>query len=387
MTTRLPITLSFFMSRATSLQRWNDLGLYGREIEIYRRLAARLTRLQIFTSGDANEKGYGHSHSHSYNGKAAESIEAEILCNPARLSPNLYSLWGVWQHRARLRTADLYKTNQIDGAWSALLAGRLYRKPVIVRAGYLWALDLARQESAAPLKLALVRALDRFAYRQADHIILTTAAMRRYVVEEYGVPPEKVTVIPNYVDTARFRPLPEIPKKRGLISFVGRLRPVKNVDLLIRAVAQLPGATLRLIGEGENRAEYEQLARELNVSVDFMGSQPNHKLPELIAESEIFVLPSRYEGHPKALLEAMACRLPVIGTAVEGIQEVIRDGETGLLVEPTAAGIASGLARLFNDQAERERLAEAAYAFALKNYSLDKIVERELALYQEILNG
>lgn len=381
MATQSPIKLSFFMSRATSLQRWADLGLYGREIEIYRRLAARLTQLQIFTSGDANEGRYGNS------GEAAERIEAEILFNPRRLSPNLYSLWGVWLHRERLRTADLYKTNQIDGAWSALLASRLYRKPVIVRAGYLWALDMARQESAAPLKLALVRALDRFAYRQADHIILTTTAMQQYVVEEYGVPLEKVTVIPNYVDTARFRPDPEIPKKRGLISFVGRLRPVKNVDLLIRAVSQLPGATLRLIGEGENRAEYEQLARDLDASVDFMGAQPNHKLPALIAESEIFILPSRFEGHPKALLEAMACQMPVIGTAVDGIQTVIRDGETGLLVEPTADAIRAGLARLLDDEALRHRLAAAAFDFALEKYSLDKIVETELALYEMVIEG
>jgi glycosyltransferase involved in cell wall biosynthesis len=106
-------------------------------------------------------------------------------------------------------------------------------------------------------------------------------------------------------------------------------------------------------------------------------------LPEEINRSAVFVLPSLYEGHPKALIEAMSCGVAVVGTDVDGIRDVIRHGETGLLCEPTTDALAATLNRVLSDAALRNRLGQAAREFVVREYSLERVVALELATLAE----
>jgi len=256
---------------------------------------------------------------------------------------------------------------------------------VIVRAGYLWA-EFNRQEGGSGLKAALIDRLQAFSFERADAIFVTTQAIKRQVVDAYRALPDTVQVIPNYVDTRIFRPLPDVEPIKGRICYVGRLHPRKNLDKLIEGVSRIPQASLVLIGEGAQRAELEALAKSRGGNIQFKGMLPHAQIPVEINESEAFILPSAFEGHPKALIEAMACGVAVVGTNVDGIRNVIVHGETGLLCPPTIDGIVATLGCLLEDEPLRLRLGRAARAFVEREYSLVQIAERELTFLQQIQN-
>lgn len=363
--------LVFFMTRAVSLHVWEKQGLLEREIALYNCLRSHLT-LTLVTGGGVEELKFQEKLS-----------DIRILYNRWGLPTNAYSLLAPILHGPVLRTATIFKTNQLDGAWTALLAGLLYRKPVIVRAGYLWAENFAAQYDQQ-CKAKFIKRLQSLAFSQADSIILTTPAMKNYLIETDRIPADKIEVVPNYVDTTLFRPLPEIDKIKDRVSFVGRLIPVKNLETLIKSLETLPQTHLILIGQGEQQASLAALAQQINVNINFPGILPNHQLPVEINRSEIFVLLSHFEGHPKALIEAMACGAAVIGADVKGINNLIVHEKTGLLCPPTVDGARFALKRLLDDADLRTFLGQNARAFVEKEYSLDRIVQRELSIFESL---
>jgi glycosyltransferase involved in cell wall biosynthesis len=364
--------ITLFLSRSTPLARWDKLGLFERETALYRCLS-RHVDMSIVSSGDEGELAY-----------AARLGQMEILFNRWPLSANLYSLLAPWLHRSALRQADIYKTNQFDGSWTAILAARLYGKPVVVRAGYLWAENYSR-EMGLSSKMRLIFWLQAFVLRQATHVAVTTTAMKSYLADRYRLPARRITVIPNYVDTVQFGPDPTIAAQNGRLCFIGRLNVVKNLDLLIEALAPLPNTCLAVIGQGEEQDRLMALSRRLGASVEFLGQLPHEQLPAEINHAQLFVLPSRFEGHPKALIEAMACGTAVLGTDVEGIRDVIRHGETGWLCQPTVEGLRQAIQTLLAEPELCRRLGQNGRQFALENYSLEQIATQELALYRTLL--
>ncbi|NJO04104.1 MAG: glycosyltransferase family 4 protein [Chloroflexaceae bacterium] len=118
-----------------------------------------------------------------------------------------------------------------------------------------------------------------------------------------------------------------------------------------------------------------------------LGSVPNHDLPRYLQRARVFVLPSHYEGHPKALLEAMACGLPVIGSDVPGIRELLHHGETGYLCPPSPDGIRTAVELLLGDAALRHRLGQQARQYVLDHFALNRIVELELAMLHAVAAG
>ena len=369
------IHLVFFLSRAVPLSRWDEMGILEREIALYKVLRSRLASLSIVTSGGAEELAYQD-----------RLDNTRILCNRWGLSPNIYSLLAPFLHWRALHEATVYKTNQPDGSWTGVIAGIVHRKPVIVRAGYLWA-ELNRLEGDRGFKATLIDRLQAFSFKRADSIFLTTEAMKQQVVNSYSVCPEKIKVIPNYVNTDWFHPMPAVRAIKGRICYVGRLHPCKNLDILLKAVSQVPETSLILIGQGEQREELEALAQHHEVKAQFLGVLPHNQIPVEINRSEVFILPSSFEGHPKALIEAMACGVAVVGTNVDGIRNIIRHEETGLLCPPTVEGISSALQRLLADEELRTRLGRAARDFVEQEYSLERVVEVEIAMLQQVLNG
>jgi glycosyltransferase involved in cell wall biosynthesis len=139
---------------------------------------------------------------------------------------------------------------------------------------------------------------------------------------------------------------------------------------------------LRIIGDGNLRPELERMAE--GRPVQFTGTVPNEKLPELLCQSRVFVLPSLYEGTPKALLEAMSCGLAVVATRTPGNSGVVEGDETGMLVERTAAAIARAITTLLSDSALRARLAAAAGRYVRERHSMEVAAAAEAALIRRL---
>jgi len=201
-------------------------------------------------------------------------------------------------------------------------------------------------------------------YRHCDHLVVNTRDQRDWLLRQ-GWAAERAHHLPNFAhDFAGIAPaaLPAPPGAPRLLA-LGRLHPNKGFDVLLRALALLPGAHLSLAGEGPERAALARLARELGVAdrLAFLGWRQDSGA--LLAACDLFVCPSRHEPLGNVILEAWSAARPVVAAAAQGPSELIRQEETGLLVpreapEPLAAAIAGLLA----DPARAAALAAAGRA-------------------------
>jgi glycosyltransferase involved in cell wall biosynthesis len=228
-------------------------------------------------------------------------------------------------------------------------------------------------------------AIEAEVFSSADAVIVTTEAMRQDVVCRLPDVEPRVHVVPNYVDTDAFRPPTRRSGGRYRLCYVGRLdQSQKNLRALVAAVRDLD-VECELIGRGALRDELARAAAA-QPGLRLCGNVPSECLPALLQSADAFVLPSFYEGHPKALLEAMACGLPVITTNVPGIREIIRHGHTGWLCEPNAESLRAGIQTVRNDPALAERMGANARQYVVEHCSLSHVLELELAVYREALS-
>jgi glycosyltransferase involved in cell wall biosynthesis len=236
--------------------------------------------------------------------------------------------------------------------------------------------------------------------RRADAFVAVSRTIRDELVGA-GAPPAKVWSIGNGVDTDRFAPAAAgeravIRRALGLPGgplavYAGRIAPEKGVDVLVEAwpevVARAPAARLAVIGGGPEQARVHELARALGVagSIAFVGGVPD--VAPYLRAADAAVLPSRSEGMPVALLEAMSCGLPVVATRVGGSAEVLADAPpAGWLVpaeDPRA--LSDALAEALLDRDAAGRRGAAARNLVLARYGMDLVVDLTLRLYASVL--
>ncbi len=226
-------------------------------------------------------------------------------------------------------------------------------------------------------------ALDRLTAGRAEVILVNSPSLQDYAAE-HGIPRKKLRVIPNAVDLARFTAAPHAKRETPVALFVGRLSPQKGLDVLLRAAARVPRVRFRVVGDGPDRGALERLARELRLAnVEFAG--PSDRVPELLADADMLVLPSRWEGSPNVVLEAMAAGVPVVATNAVGTRDLVTDGVDGVLVAvDDAAALASAIDRIAGDSRLTERLAAAGRATAAK-YSPETMIQSHRELYLSLL--
>lgn len=220
-----------------------------------------------------------------------------------------------------------------------------------------------------------------------------------YCEREVGLSPSKTVVIPNGVDPQQFDPflpadLRELgcPSETRIVLTVGRLEPQKGIDLLLEAIkavtTQVPDVVFVIIGDGPDRTTLQRRAAELQIdrSVRFLGRR--HDVPRWYKRATALVLPSRWEGMPNVVLEAMASGTPVIATRVEGIAELLEDEVSGLVVPVNdAAALSRAIVRLLRESDTRARLANTAQTFLEKHFTTNAMVSRYAELYRKLLRG
>ncbi len=211
----------------------------------------------------------------------------------------------------------------------------------------------------------------------ADRIIAATQHERLQMARLYGADPRRVCVVPCGIDLDQFRPGAKARARRRLgfdgervVLFIGRLEPLKGLDILIRAVARLGDVErLRLVVVGgqpsgdPERARMEALAAELGVAgcISFLGPRPHAELPRFYRAAHVTVVPSLYESFCLVAAESLAAGTPVIATKVGGLRTLVRDGENGFAVPwRTPEAFAERLRQVLEDEPLRRRLAAGA---------------------------
>jgi glycosyltransferase involved in cell wall biosynthesis len=366
------IKLVLFFTRGVSLKTWDNLGMFEREVALYHRLQEHGVQVRFVSYGDASDLAY-----------ADRLPGIRILCNRWKLPTRWYICLVSWLYPLLWWGDMVFKSNQIQGADVALQAARRFGEKFIARCGYLYSDFMERQHGLNSLEAQRACALEREVFTAADWVVVTTAAMSRAVTQRYQVTAERVTVIPNYVDTNLFHPNSNDNYSPRRLCFVGRLDEQKNPLGLLEAIKGL-GVELVIVGNGPLSERLQKEASANGLPVRFMGNIPHRQLPSVLKSAALFILPSRYEGHPKALLEAMACGLPVIGTDVSGIRELIRHRETGYLCGTSPQEIRAAIQDVLGDTDLRTRMGCNASEFVVENFALEQVVEMELALLEKV---
>ncbi len=238
--------------------------------------------------------------------------------------------------------------------------------------------------------------ITRFSIEHADGVTAVSRYLRDETVRVFGIAPERIRVIPNFVDLDRYnrdrQPCHRssfVADGEKIVMHISNFRPVKRVDLVVRVFARIlreVPARLILVGDGPERGRALQAAEEEGVqgSVLFLGKQES--VAELLACADLFLLPSESESFGLVALEAMACGVPVVASDVGGLPEVVPVGTAGVLAP---VGDVETMARAgvdFLSDAERWRAASRAARAAATRFDADEVVPLYEAYYQEVLD-
>jgi glycosyltransferase involved in cell wall biosynthesis/SAM-dependent methyltransferase len=323
----------------------------------------------------------------------ADFTRDPVLLDKVRVVPprgpwprRLYALLMPLLHADTMRRCEALRVEQFSGVIPALIARARFGMPIVVTYGYHYA-EVARI-AGSRLKPRLYALLEALAFPRTSGVIVTSREMEARLAVHPRRP--RLAFFPNGVDTGQFAPAPPRegpPPERRTVFYAGRLEAEKNLLRLIEALAGLPPPAPRLViaGEGSLRAALERRAGELNVPTRFLGVVPHGALPAHFRAADCFVLPSLTEGHPKALIEAMACGLPCAASRRGGIPELIADGLTGLLFEPDdPADMTRVLGRLLDDRALAARLGAGARAAAVAGYDARRLLRGEVEFVRSL---
>jgi N-acetyl-alpha-D-glucosaminyl L-malate synthase BshA len=242
--------------------------------------------------------------------------------------------------------------------------------------------------------IALVRqdesfaSLTRFGILESDAVTAVSAFLRETTRSWFEIR-KPIEVIPNFVDTDRFRPRTRARADRATIVHISNFRPVKRSLDAVRALALLRrtvDARLRMIGTGPELGAARALARKLRVAgaVEFLGEERH--IERELARADLLLSTSEFEGFGLAPLEAMACGVPVVATKAGGIAEVVEDGVTGRMVDVAdVEGMAARMAEFLGDRTLARRTGAAARDRAVRVFSAPRVVPKYERLYARLL--
>jgi glycosyltransferase involved in cell wall biosynthesis len=339
--------LTIIQTTAASLQAFKTVGVFSRHRRLLRAYA-----------GEFNVVVYSPDHADFAAELGLPHVRPPWLPRPPGLRHLVYYLWLAWRAPRMRGVVKVFGSSLVMVGLIKPLSGC----PVIVTYEWDYA-EQTRRSEKNPVRRWLAAWGERLGVGPADLVATTTDRLQENIRRKYRRP---TIVLPEWVDIGE--PSAEAPARdASTIVYAGRLHWSKGVDVLLaafeRTAPRHPEARLVICGSGPERAALEARAAGIP-GVSFRGVAPNVEVVRLLRSAAIAVLPTvTMEGQPKALVEALRCGAACIATAVPGSQELIVDGETGLLAPPgSVEALASALDRLLSDSALRARLGHNAVA-------------------------
>lgn len=365
--------LTLFFTRPFSLQSWLKGGMLNRELALYLRLCEKVNSITLITYGDHKDLEIQKQYPN-----------LKVICNRWGLSEKHYINYLTKVLPYFMPKPAIFKSNQVLGSEVGLIAARRAGAKYVARCGNLRSLHAAREHGVESPQAIHARKIEDEVFPLADKIVVPTVEIVDVIQKSYGISKEKVAIIPNYVDTALFSPGKDKPlRSKPHLCSIGRLERQKNMLSLLSALIGLD-ISLTIVGNGSLRNELQDFAKTNQLDVDFIGTVPHNSLPSLINEADIYIQPSLYEGHPKTIIEAMACGSPIITTNSPGIRELVTHKENGYLCDTSSESIREGIQKLLSYPSLRQKLGQKARAFAVDNFSLDHVVDLELSVFEDL---
>lgn len=322
---------------------------------------------QVFIFTYANEKVHG----------IPKNVKV-ILAKP-KMHRYLYSILLPFLNFREIVKCDVFRVYHLSGTVPAIITRLFYGKPFIFNWAYNY--EIFANTEGKIIQEYFYKFLKPFA------VLFSTKIFAANKVIIKSLPGKKTVYLPNGTDASFFKP---IPYKRNLrrktILSVGRLEKQKNYENLISAMEEI-NADLRIIGQGSLQARLQKLAKEKNVKLKIIGKVKNSFMPNFYNQADFFVLPSLIEGHPKVLLEAMSCGLPVIGSKVEGITDIIRHNQNGILVNTNVNSLKAVIKWCIANPNRLKKFRLNARRTVTENFDLNTLLAREISEIKAIINN
>lgn len=358
-----------------------EITLFSKDCPaIFKKLKDRFTRNIVFRGipfsifGNANFSGI--------KGYYRKICSAIIFLEYQVLSPFL--------HISDFKKADVYYARHISGALAGIIAKKIINKRIKVIVRLYWSWSGYNLKENSRLYYLITAILEKSILKHCDYFILAPGTPE----ERIRVPVSKrracVEYLPNWIDTNIFAPDNTVEKEYDLL-FLGRLEHVKNPLLFLQALHLAnknisPGLKTLCIGNGSLRDEITLFCEQKHIDISMVDAVPNDKLPDYLRKCKVYCITSTHEGCPKALLEAMSCGVLCIGTQVQGIIEIIKDGYNGFLTHADANSLAGKMLNALTKYDSYYQIRENARTYIENNYSFKKVIvdlERILAVRDE----
>lgn len=280
------------------------------------------------------------------------------------------------------RRCDLIHAEWSFSAAPAVLSRWFHRAPILA--------TLQGSDIFVVTKHPVGAFLTRQVLMRCDGITVLSRALQA-ATAAIGVPKEQMRIVPNGVDTGRFRP-PRDGERENLILYVGTFIERKGIRYLLDAMRdilkEVPDCRLVLIGEGPEESVLKKHAEDLGVSDEtaFIGFQPQDEIVEWMQKARVLILPSLEEGMGVVLLEAMACGTPVVGSRIGGIQDVVTPDVGALVPAADPQALAEAVRRILAEPAKWDEMSLAARERVANQYDWDQIGSQFVELYRSLLS-
>lgn len=293
-------------------------------------------------------------------------------------------------HYLRTERVEVLHTHLIQADILGYFAARRARVPVVI--------STKHNTNYFQSHARWLAALDAHVNRRLNRVVAVSTAVRAFYLEQQALPSDHVEVVPNGIDTRSFASAAPIGKallglglNTRIVTCVASLKEKKGHAPLLRAwpevLKRCPEARLVLVGDGPLRDELGRLAESLGTSLQVVFLGVRSDVASILKASDAFVLPSLWEGFGLAVVEAMSAGLPVVATSVDGVREIIRNGQDGILVPPNdPPRLAEAIVELLTNRSRAALLAQSARERA-EEYSVQQMVDRLQEMYERLRAG
>lgn len=371
--------LGLLFTRGVSLKFWVESGLFYREKIVYEKLLNQdnISEIIWFTYG-SDDKELGKILKEKGDLKEGISIIPKPKLFYGSLGNMIYSFLLPIIRYSAFSKCQIIKSNQMDGSWAGIISKLFHRNKVIIRTGYTASFNA--KMAGSKLRYNLLSKAEKFVYKFCDIAVTTNQSGIDYIKKKYNA--KRSLLIPNFIETDKFKSTNDIKNRKDRILFVGRISIEKNLkELLIASKATNVGVDI--IGHGDLKTSLELLVKQEGIDCNFLGRIPNDQLPQYYNRYTYFALVSLYENMPKTLIEAMACGCVCIGTDVNGIDEILEDGQNGFLSSSTSStDLSKTILRAV--ESDHETISKNGIKEIKQRFSLEAILDKEIKTLGEL---
>ena len=378
------MNIAYFLTYGYSLETWNESSALEREVKYFNFLSKNLGyKFYIITYGNESDLKY----SDLFSGSEIIPLYKHKKHYDSKLLNFLNSLTFPRKIKNIIKEdIHITKQNQLLGSWVSFIFKKITSSKFFIRTGY----DMyffSRAEKKSYIKQKLYMLLTLFGLNSADLYSVTSKADYDFLLKTFKFKRKKLKILRNWVETSQS--IKSENRNDKLVS-IGRLEYQKNYQFLLKEIS---GQNISLIiyGSGSQREELLNLSKNLNVNLEIIDSISNSELIDNLQNSKYFILPSNYEGNPKALLEAMSVGCIVFASNIKNHNEIINHRVNGFLFDLDSGSLKDVLNQVLNNskfnKEELEFISKNAVKTIKDDYSISKIFNEEKNMLNDLVNN